>query len=95
MKNNMLNKNNFIPDTTFRILFPWKDVIACFDKKLESENYKNHNKCPKCGRSSEELVWIEFRSPDWTWKNLCGRKGPLSICPECKIQVEFILKIMS
>ncbi len=69
--------------------------MSCFDKTLQGENFRNHDKCPKCGRNSEELIWIEFRSPEWTWRSLMGRQGPLSICPECKIQVEFITEIMN
>lgn len=95
MSNGKLDKNNFKPNRKYESLFPWRDVLACFDKRLESKNYKNHDKCPKCGKNSEELIWIKFRSPDWTWKNLCGRQGPLSICPECRIQVEFIIEIMN
>lgn len=95
MTSEKLDKNNFTPDTTFNTYFPWNDVIACFDERLESKNFKGHDQCPKCGQNSEELIWIEFRSPDWTWKNLCGRQGPLSICSKCKIQVEFITEIMN
>jgi hypothetical protein len=95
MKNKKLDKSNFTPDTTYERHFPWSDVIACFDKELESKNYRSHLKCPKCGKDSHELLWIEFRSPDWTWARLCGRQGPLSICPECKIQVEFITEKMN
>jgi len=91
----MLDKNSFIPDTTYDTHFPWTDVIACFNKGLPSKNFKGHDKCPKCGRNSEELVWIELNSPKWTWEKLCGRQGPLSICPTCRIQVEFITEIMN
>ncbi|MCC6448578.1 MAG: hypothetical protein IT215_07820 [Chitinophagaceae bacterium] len=91
----MLDKNNFEPDSTFNTQFPWADVINCFDKELLNDFFKGHNKCPKCGRNSEELLWILFRSPDWTWQQLCGYQGPLSICPKCNIQVEFIVQLMN
>ena len=75
--------------------FPWSDVKSCLKDKLDNMKFKGHQNCPKCGRHSEDLVWIMFNSPLWTWENLCGRKGPLSICPDCKIQVEFHCVIMN
>lgn len=75
--------------------FPWIDVKSCLKDKLDNMKFKGHLNCPKCGRHSENLVWIMFDSPSWTWENLCGRKGPLSICPDCKIQVDFQCYIMS
>lgn len=90
-----LDQTSFLPDTTYKIQFPWADVKACLNRSLESKNYKGHDNCPKCRLSSEKLKWISFSSPDWTWKNMVGRAGPLSICPDCKIQVEFINEIMN
>jgi len=90
-----LNPNKFTPDTTFQILFPWDYVKVCFKDSLDSKDFKNHDKCPKCGLKSEKLIWIKFISPSGTWQALCGRMGPLSICPNCKIQVEFITEVMN
>jgi hypothetical protein len=82
---------DFVPDTTYSEReFPWEDVIACFPEILNSEDFKNGKSCPECGLPSEQLTWIYFRSPSWTWKHLCGRAGPLSLCPKCRIQVQFI-----
>ena len=85
--------------------FPLKDVEACMDDcgsefiKLLSErrieDKTNHRTCPLCGKPSEELKWIYFDSPEWTWQNLCGRAGPMSICPDCGCIVEFICVIMN
>jgi hypothetical protein len=77
------------------VVFPWNDVLACFRAKLNSKEYAGHLPCPHCGAASEQLIWISFSSPDWTWKNLCGRSGPLSICPNCRTQVQFVCHIMS
>ncbi|MDX2046757.1 MAG: hypothetical protein SFU87_08215 [Chitinophagaceae bacterium] len=90
-----IKRTYFIPDKTYETHFPWEDVKACFKKKLESSDFNDHNRCPKCGLDSKNLFWINFSSPSWTWENLCGRSGPLSICPNCKIQVEFILTEMN
>ena len=75
--------------------FPWRDVKSCLNDKLDNMKFKGHQNCPKCGRPSEDLVWIMFNSPPWTWQSLCGRQGPLSICPNCKIQVDFICESMN
>lgn len=68
-------------------IFPWEDVGKCLNKPFIMSGKK---RCPKCGRSSYRLCWIYFTSPSYTWENLCGRSGPLSLCPKCKKQVEFI-----
>jgi hypothetical protein len=75
--------------------FPWDDVKACCDHVLDAEGYKDRKPCPKCGTRPEKLIWISFMSPLWTWQQLCGQQGPLSICPKCTIQVEFILNAMN
>lgn len=92
---NKLNKLNFKPDPDFKTYFPWSNVIACFEEALPSCNFQDNDPCPKCKKNSENLVWINFVSPDWTWKKKCGREGPLSICPDCKIQVAFLCIIMN
>ena len=74
-------------------IFPWEDVKACMDKKIPAR--ANHLSCPFCGKTSENLEWIKFKSPTWTWQQLCGRRGPLSMCPDCHCQVEFICEVMN
>jgi hypothetical protein len=55
----------------------------------------NKAPCPQCKLESQNLEWTYFRSADWTWKNLCGRAGYDSRCPDCKIHVEFICTMMN
>ena len=77
--------------------FPLKDVEACMNSE-KSEGMiaePNHRPCPLCGKPSEELKWIYFDSPGWTWQQLCGRSGPMSICPDCGCLVEFVCHIMN
>lgn len=73
-------------------IFPWEDVGKCLNKPFIVQGKK---KCPKCGRLSYRLCWIYFTSPSHTWEDLCGRSGPLSLCPKCKKQVEFICQYMN
>lgn len=74
-------------------IFPWEDVKKSMDDKIGA--VPNHLPCPICGKPSEKLDWIRFLSPKWTWENLMGRMGPLSICPDCHSQVEFICMMMN
>ena len=102
-----VNPEMFIPDTSYsECCFPWDDVLACINSnENRAEKFKNsfplkqviekHQSCPKCGVKSQNLYWIYFISPAWTWEKLCGRAGYLSICPACKIQVEFLTKVMN
>lgn len=79
--------------------FPLKDVEACmndcesnFIKHLSKrylDDKANHRPCPLCCKPSEELKWICFSTPQWTWKNWMGRGGTMSICPDCGCIVEF------
>ncbi len=45
--------------------------------------------------NSKKFKWIYFDSPGWTWQQLCGRAGPMSICSDCGCLVEFICEIMN
>ena len=74
-------------------IFPWDDVDACLNSIIPPMS--NGKPCPKCGTPPEKLKWINFRSPDWTWKHLCGCGGPMSICEKCHKQVEFYSMIMN
>ena len=62
-------------------IFPWEDVMACIDD--ETEPSKNGITCPVCGMG---VKWIHFRSPAWTWEQLCGREGELALCLDCHKQ---------
>jgi len=81
----------FQHDLLHKYIYPWEDVIECFDNKLDSHEFENRKSCPICNLESEKLFWIRFRSLPVTWRMFGGREGPLSICPDCKIQVEFLL----
>ena len=51
--------------------------------------------CPCCGCSYEKLTWFEFSCPPWTWQNLCGVRGLMSVCDHCHVQVEFIRQMVN
>jgi len=52
-------------------------------------------RCPCCETDPDKLSWVYFRSPGWTWEMLCGRAGILTICNECRVQVDFFMISMS
>lgn len=81
---------DFIPDKTSEIYFPWDDVMACINNTIEPTDPILLKKCPKCKKPASELWKILFVSPPWTWEELCGRQGPMSLCPNCGIQVAYL-----
>ena len=87
--------NKFEPNTSYENRFAWAGVIDCLNHRFDSSKFYYHESCPMCQMTSENLIWIKFKSSPSTWKNRCGRQGPLSICPSCNIQVEFICEVMN
>ena len=77
--------------------FPLEDVKACMNSEIpiKIDKYPNHLPCPLCGKPSEELMWIYFESPKWTWDTYMGTAGPLSICPDCHSLVEYIMWLIN
>ena len=81
--------------------FPLEDVKVCLESErmhrfgLKMKDLANHRPCPLCGKPSEELKWFWFESPRWTWANLMGRVGHMSLCPDCRCLVEFICVILN
>ena len=85
--------------------FPWADVEAAQrDVDLDREHppgeglahYLEHaSGCPSCGKDAGGLEWIYFVSPAWTWQQLVGREGWLTVCRACELQVVFFVEILS
>ena len=81
-------RNSEKPEEVF---FPWEDVFASMMKNPEKVCLSSKT-CPDCG---ERLIQLYFSSPDWTWRELCGRAGDMLICPKCHEQKDFFLRIMN
>ena len=85
--------------------FPWDDVTAARKNALLQRKYPiakgkdSHlpqaKGCPKCAARPEHLAWFYFESPKWTWDNLCGRAGWMTVCDACHAQVDFFLEAMN
>ncbi|MBL7471361.1 hypothetical protein [Robertkochia sediminum] len=85
----------FEPDERHYPEFPWEDVFDSY-RPIEKPGRIEHPKpCPKCHKNGENLIWTDFSSPPWTWENMCGRGGPLSLCADCRVQVQFVCEVMN
>lgn len=86
-------------------LFPRRDVEFCRnDVALQTANdaiaarsrFVLHSRdCFGCGKPTDELEWIFFQSPLWTWTEQSGRAGWIVYCARCDNQVSFHLCRMS
>lgn len=79
------------PERTMEVYFPWNDVLDSMLRQPEKVRISD-TLCPECGEHHIELY---FSSPDWTWRNLCGRAGTMKICSKCEKQVDFCLEVMN
>jgi hypothetical protein len=75
--------------------FPKRDVFDCIKNKLDREEFKFRLPCPICNTASEDLLWIKFSSPPYTWSKLMGTEGSLSICEKCMIEVDYLQTAMN
>lgn len=64
--------------------YPWSDIALSMLEHPGSVKF-DYDKCPYCGHSRIRLL---FSSPKWTWLNLMGISGWISICMNCKRQGE-------
>lgn len=81
-----------VPESVREAFFPWEDVIGSMMEHPDKVTLHWRDVCPDCGK---RLIHLEFWSPHWTWRALCGRSGPMTICLDCPKQVSFDLAIMN
>lgn len=85
--------------------FPWQDADAArkntrlqrrHDVSEAHEHYLSAARsCPRCAAAPGELTWFYFESPKWTWENLCGRAGWMTVCDPCRVQVDFFMEVLN
>lgn len=66
--------------------YPWEHVALSM-LRFPDEVTFDYDTCPACGHSR---IRIYFHSPKVTWATMCGVGDDMVICPNCKIQAEFI-----
>lgn len=66
-----------------------------FQEGPADKGARGGNPCPTCGTPSQDLTWIYFVSPPWSWKELCGRAGWITVCDDCHVQVQFFCDVMN
>ena len=69
--------------------FSWEDVAnSMIDYPDE---VKTDGLCASC---LSTRIKLRFVSPAWTWEELCGRSGDMTICPKCHTQTELYGRII-
>lgn len=66
-----------------------RDSIAKYPEKVF---WPKDKFCKHCGK---RIVSLYYKSPEWTWEEMCGRAGFLYICPYCKEYDHFDCEIMN
>ena len=64
---NNFHPDNFKPDMDYDTLLPWKQDMKFLRVRKKSSEYAGKKECPKCGLSSENLVWIKYSEPNSDW----------------------------
>ena len=75
-----------------KAIVSWDSLENFVKDNPSSVSWASEECCPECG---ERIVLIHYSSPEDSWRNLAGREGILSVCPNCMIQIEFFLLKMN
>jgi hypothetical protein len=82
--------------------FPWPWVQKAIDG-IEGIVYRHAVKlahdlhlgrarsCPGCGRAPSDLFWVSISDPEEAWDKGTGRVGFLTLCEDCRLQVDFLV----
>jgi hypothetical protein len=88
--------------TTPAAFFPWPYVqhhinqiewlVFHISIEFTKEEFREQaHPCPSCGRAANDLFWCSIADPVEAWARSAGRDGFLTICPDCKRQVDFLI----
>ena len=69
--------------------YSWEDVANSMINFPDRVTTDGH-----CKRCSSTRIKLRFVSPAWTWEELCGRSGDMTICPKCHTQTELYGRII-
>jgi hypothetical protein len=48
--------------------------------------------CPLCKTPPEALSWVYLVIPRWACKNTAEHKGWVTVCDQCKVQINFFVE---
>jgi hypothetical protein len=48
--------------------------------------------CPLCKTPPEALSWVYLVIPGWACKNAVRHKGWVTVCDQCKVQINFFVE---
>lgn len=71
--------------------YPYDDVVSSMEEHLDEVKFEKEC-CPECGG---KVVFLYFRSPQWTWDNYIGRSCYMAICIHCGKQVRLRMLAMN
>ena len=71
--------------------YPYDDVVSSMEEHLDEVKFEKKC-CPECGG---KVVFLYFRSPQWTWDNYIGRSCYMAICIHCGKQVRLRMLAMN
>jgi hypothetical protein len=81
--------------------FPWPHVQQYMYRidstvyrvaiQFAQEEFPSARPCPSCGRAAADLFWFSISDPESAWDAGTGRVGFLTVCTQCRLQVEFLL----
>lgn len=80
-----------LPECAKDVYFLWSEVLASMYTDPEGVSVID-SLCPDC---RENLIRLKFSTSAWTWEELYGRGGYMTICPECPQQLDFELVVMN
>lgn len=77
--------------------FPVEDIEASIaNKELQrSHDYQEQKPEERARLDDAKAKWFYFRSPPWTWKNLCGREGWIMYDPKRQKQYAFLATLIN
>jgi len=70
-------------------------IYACSECDTKANNRTIFVYCNNCGWVKGYPRSEPYKSPDWTWRSLCGRQGYHYFCRKCNKQVGSIYTIIS
>jgi hypothetical protein len=87
---------------TLATFFPWPHVQRYLDDidatvyqaaiEFAQEQLLSEAKaCSQCGLPADELFWLSVTDPEPAWDAGTGRVGFLTVCKQCRLQVDFLV----